>query len=325
MDANKIKEIATSFQKSRILLSGVELDVFTHIAEAGTTNRQLAKRLNLNENACGRLLNALVSLGFLTRDNQLFFNTPESAAFLSKNSHDFMGGLMHSNNLWDTWSNLTEVVKTGIPSHRKAVNDRGNEWLYAFIHAMHDRAKQHAPGQLSGIDLDGVQTILDVGGGSGAFSMELINRKPDIKATIFDLPLVVPITREFIRKEGYSDKIKTFSGDYTTDELPVGFDLVFLSAILHSNSLDVNQNLIKKCYNALNQNGRIVIQDWVMNSDRTQPAAGAIFSINMLVATESGDCYTEQEFKEMLNAAGFQHFSRLEFKSGLSQVTARKI
>ncbi len=325
MDANTIREIAASFQKSRILLSGFELDLFSNIGEAGTSSRQLATILELNENACERLLNALVSLGLLTKNDHLYFNTPESSTYLSKNSPAFFAGLMHTNNLWNTWSNLTEVVRTGIPSHREEINDRGDEWLFSFISAMHDRAKKQAPRQLEGIDLSGVQSILDVGGGSGAFSMEFIHRKPEIEATVFDLPHVVPITREFIHKEGYSDKINTCAGDYTLDELPAGFDLVFLSAVLHSNSLEDNSNLIKKCFSALHQNGKIVIQDWIMNDDRTQPASGAIFSINMLVGTEAGDCYTDQEVTEMLHAAGFKNISRVEFESGLSQVTAQKI
>ncbi len=325
MDANQIRGIASSYRQSRILLSAVELDLFTHIEEDGTTGHQLATRLDLNEHACERLLNGLVSLGFLTKEDPLFFNTPGSATYLSRNSPEFLGGLMHSNHLWDTWSHLTEVVRTGIPAHREEINDRGDEWLRAFIHAMHDRAKKQAPFQLSGIDLSGIQTMLDVGGGSGAYAMEFINRKSDIIATVFDLPHVVPITRDFILKEGYTDRITTFTGDYTSDDLPTGFDLVFLSAVLHSNSLEVNQTLINKCYNALHQNGRIVIQDWIMNNERTEPASGAIFAVNMLVGTEAGDCYTEQEVTAMLQAAGFRQVSRREFESGLSQVTAWKI
>ncbi len=325
MDVNTIREIAASYRQSRILLSGVELDLFTHIEETGTTSERLATRLSLDRRATDRLLNALVSMGFLNKSGPLFFNTPESSLFLSRKSPEFMGGLMHSNHLWDTWSHLTEVVKTGAPAHREEINDRGDEWLQAFIQAMHDRAKKQAPQQLSGIDLSGVHSMLDVGGGSGAYSMEFITRKPDIKATIFDLPKVVPITREFIQKEGYSDKIETYTGDYTTDGLPEGFDLVFLSAVLHSNSLEENRRLIRKCFRSLKPQGRIVIQDWIMNDDRILPAGGAIFAINMLVGTESGDCFTGQEVTEMLHDAGFKNISRVEFESGLSQVTAQRI
>jgi SAM-dependent methyltransferase len=325
MNPNRIREFAAAFQTSRILLSGFELDLFTNIDEAGTTSNQVATRLHLNKNACERLLNALVSLGFLTKENHLFFNTDESSNFLSKKSPGYLGGLMHSNNLWNTWSQLTQVVKTGTPAHADEINDRGEEWLFAFINAMHDRGKKQSPQQLANIDLTGIHSMLDIGGGSGAYSMEFISRKPEMEATIFDLPHVVPITEKFINKEGYTDKIKTFAGDYTKDDLPGEFDLVFLSAVLHSNSFEVNRDLIKKCFHSLNHHGRIVIQDWIMDNNRIQPVTGAIFSINMLVGTEAGDCFTEQEVTEMLHAAGFKNISRLEFESGLSQVMAQRI
>jgi SAM-dependent methyltransferase len=325
MNPNTIREFATSFQKSRILLSGFELDIFTNVAESGTTNNQIAANLHLDEHACERLLNALVSLGFLTKQNHLFFNTEDTFTFLSKKSPDYLGGLMHSNHLWHTWSNLTHVVKTGESAHPAEINERGEDWLFPFINAMHDRAKKQAPQQLANIDLSEIRSILDIGGGSGAYSMEFVFKKPEIGATVFDLPNVIPITNKFLDKEGFSNKIKTHAGDYTTDDLPKGFDLVFLSAIIHSNSLETNRDLIKKCYIALNKNGKIVIQDWIMNNDRTQPVSGAIFAINMLVGTEAGDCFTEQEVTEMLNAAGFKNISRTEFETGLSQITAQKI
>jgi SAM-dependent methyltransferase len=325
MNPATIREFAASFQKSRILLSGFELDIFTNIEEAGSTGTQIATKLQLDEHACERLMNALVSLGFLSKENQLFFNTADSFTFLSKKSADYMGGLMHSNHLWNTWSNLTQVVKTGKSANPTEINVRSEDWLFSFISAMHDRAKKQAPQQVANIDLTGIKTLLDIGGGSGAYSMEFVAGKPGLEATVFDLPNVVPITRHFIEQEGYSGRIKTVTGDYTTDKLPEGFDLVFLSAVIHSNSPEVNQDLLKKCFHSLNNGGKIVIQDWIMSNDRTQPLSGAVFAVNMLVGTEAGDCFTEQEVTEMLLKAGFKDITRNEFDTGLSQVIAHKI
>lgn len=325
MNPNTIREFVSSFQKSRILLSGFELDIFTNIAESGSTNHQIAVNLQLDEHACERLLNALVSLGFLQKRNNIFFNTEDSFTFFSRKSPAYLGGLMHSNQLWNTWSNLTTVVKTGKPANPSEINDRGDDWLFPFINAMHDRAKKSAPAQLALLDLSGVSTILDIGGGSGAYSMEFVSVKPSVEATVFDLPNVIPITEKFIEKEGFSGRIKTVVGDYTSDDLPEGFDLLFLSAIIHSNSLEVNRDLIKKCFKSLNKDGRIVIQDWIMNNDRTQPAAGAIFAINMLVGTEAGDCFTEDEVTDILISAGFTNITRKELETGSSQMIAQKI
>jgi hypothetical protein len=152
MNPNSIREFVASFQKSRILLSGFELDIFSNIDESGSTNSQIASSLNLDEHACERLMNALASLSFLSKQNNLFFNAPDSFAFLSKKSPDYLGGLRHSNHLWNTWSNLTQVVKTGKSAHPAEINDRGDGWLFAFISAMHDRAKKQAPQQLANID-----------------------------------------------------------------------------------------------------------------------------------------------------------------------------
>ena len=154
--------------------------------------------------------------------------------------------------------------------------------------------------------------------------MAFLNRKPELKTAVFDLPNVIPISKRIIAQEGFAGKIDHYTGDYTTDEIPQGFDLVFLSAIIHSNSFDTNQVLVEKCDRALNLNGKIVIQDWIMNEARTEPVQGAIFSINMLVAVEGGNCYSESEVKTWLNHAGFADFTRVELESGLGQVIATK-
>ena len=325
MKLDKIRELAASFQKSRILLTGIELDIFTNIDSDGSTCFQVAKRLRLDARSCERLMNALVSLGFLEKKNSVFYNTEDSNLFLSKKSPEYTGGLLHLNHLWNTWSQLTKVVRTGISAQPEEVNNRGENWLFPFINAMHDRAKKHAPSQLADIDLAGISSVMDVGGGSGAYSMEFVTRKNEIRATVFDLPNVVPITRQFVDKEGFSEKIKIVAGDYVKDNLPLGFDLVFLSAILHSNPIDVNQELIIKCHKSLNRDGKIMIQDWIMNDERTLPVTGAVFAVNMLVGTGGGDCYTEQEVSGMLQRAGFNNIERREFESGLSQMTAHKI
>ena len=324
MNPKELREVVMAFQKSRILLTAYELDIFTFIGEECYNSETISKALNLDTNAAERLLNALVALKLLEKKNENYSNSKDSLMFLSKNSPAYLGGLMHSNHLWNTWGHLTEVVKTGIVAHRAEINERGEEWLEAFINAMHDRGKKQAPAQLAEIDLQGVESVLDVGGGSGCFSMEFINKKPALKAAIFDLPNVVPISKKIVEKEGFSGEIEHYSGDYKTDELPSGFDLVFLSAIIHSNTAETNQELVKKCYDSLNTNGKIVVQDWIMNDAKTKPVQGAIFSINMLVGVEGGDCYSENEVSSWMRNAGFTDISKVVLEAGIGQVIGVK-
>jgi SAM-dependent methyltransferase len=324
MNPAEIRETVMAFQKSRIVLTAYQLDIFTFLGKKNHHSETISKALNLNRNATERLLNALVALNLLEKNNEHFSNTKDSWMFLSKDSPAYLAGFMHSNHLWNTWSHLTDVIQTGKAAHDTEINEREIEWLEAFINAMHDRGKKQAPAQISKIDLNNVESILDVGGGSGCFCMAFLQRKPDLKAAIFDLPSVIPISKKIIEKEGFSGKIEHYGGDYTRDELPRGFDLVFLSAVIHSNSFETNQELVKKCYDSLNANGKIVIQDWIMNDAKTEPAQGAIFSINMLVGVEGGDCYSENEIRTWFNHAGFSDIQKVDDESGIGQVSALK-
>ena len=324
MNALEIREIAVAYQKSRIVLTAVELDVFTLFGKESHNAETVAKALKLNKNATERLLNALVALKLLEKNNENFSNTHDSLMYLSKNSPGYMAGLMHTNHLWNTWSHLTEVVETGIPAHDVEIKNRGEGWLKAFIHAMHDRGMKQAAAQIAKIDLQGVESVLDIGGGSGCFSMAFLNRKPELRTAVFDLPEVIPISKKIIDKEGFSGRIEHYKGNYTTDELPEGFDLAFLSAVIHSNSYETNQELVKKCYHSLNKNGKIVIQDWIMNDAKTEPVRGAIFSINMLVGVQGGDCYSENEIRTWLINAGFSDIRKIEPESSTGQMIGVK-
>ena len=324
MNPLEIREMANAFRQSRILLTAYELDLFTFINEKSHNAESIAKALKLDTGAAERLLNALVALKLLKKEGKNYRNSDDSLRFLSGNSPAYLAGLMHTNHLWNTWSPLTEVVKTGKAAHDTEINERGEEWLEAFIQAMHDRGKKQAPAQLARIDLQHVSSVLDVGGGSGCFCMAFLDRKPELKTTVFDLPNVLPISKKIIAQEGFSGRIDHYQGDYTTDELPKGFDLVFLSAIIHSNSFETNQTLVEKCYRSLNPNGKIVIQDWIMNESKTEPVQGALFSINMLVGVEGGDVYSENEVKTWLTKAGFTSIIKVELEAGIGQMIATK-
>lgn len=324
MNPLELRETVMGFQKSRIILTAYQLDIFTFIGAKSHHSETISKSLHLNKNATERLLNALVALKLLNKKNENFSNTKDSLMFLSRNSPAYLAGFMHSNHLWNTWSHLTDIIKTGKIAQDLEMNERGEEWFVAFINAMHERGKKQAPAQISKIDLNNVESILDVGGGSGCFCMAFLNRKPELRTAIFDLPNVIPISKNIIENEGFSGKIEHYKGDYTKDELPLGFDLVFLSAVIHSNSFETNQELVKKCYTSLNTHGKIVIQDWIMNDAKTEPPQGAIFSINMLVGVEGGDCYSESEVRAWLNIAGFSDNTKVDVESGLGQVIGIK-
>lgn len=309
-----IMELSRAFQGSRILLSAFELDVFTILGDRERSSEEVAEAIGAEPRGTDRLLNALCALEVLSKSGGKFANSSAAAQLLVKGKPDYQAGLMHTVHLWDSWSTLTSAVRKGGLVNQRYVEERDDTWFVAFIAAMHGRAAKEAPGLVSRLDLAGVSRVLDVGGGSGAFSMAFVRAKDNLKSTVFDLPNVVSLTQGYIEKEGLSDRIDTAAGDYNLDELPTGYDLVFLSAIIHSNSSQQNQALFNKISRSLNHGGRIVISDFIMNDDRVSPAFGAFFALNMLVNTPEGDTFTEHEIKDWITGAGM---SFVERKGGL--------
>lgn len=317
LNAATIRELSMGFQASRVLLTAVELDVFTAIGEASMTSDEVALAVGATPRSTDRLLNALCALGFLAKADGRFSTTPASRRFLVRSSPDFMAGLDHSASMWKAWSGMTDAVRADRPTLRQTVNERGDRWLEPFIAAMHYRAEQQADRLVRAFDLGGVSRVLDVGGGSGSFAMAFCRRQPGLTAAVFDLPNVVPITARYVAAAGLSDRVTTIVGDYLeADELPGGFDLIFLSAVIHSNGPAENEALIAKCARAVNPGGRVAVVDFIMDDARVSPPVGAMFALNMLVATDEGDTYTESEVRGWMQQAGLSGIGRTDTAFG---------
>ena len=322
----EITEYVRHFQKSRILLTALEFGIFTILDKKPLTSKIVAKKIKANARATDRLMNALTALGFLEKKGILFSNAEHSEKYFVFGKRDFMSGLLHSINVWDTWTNLTESIKKGrsVIVRPKLINNRNKEWLKVFINAMHYRALRQAPDIVKLIDMKNINRVLDIGGGSGAHAMAFTDAGKQITATVFDLPNIIPITKKFIKENGYLKKVDTFAGDYNKCELPKGYDLIFISAVVHINSYSENIRLMKKCVKALNPKGVVVIQDHVMKDNRTEPVQGAMFALNMLVGTEKGDTYTESEIKEWFQKSGLHYVKRIPVAMGNSLIIGKK-
>jgi ubiquinone/menaquinone biosynthesis C-methylase UbiE len=318
-----IMELATAFQRSRPLLTAFDLGLFTAIHDEARTSEATAAALGTDPRATDRLMNALVGLGLLEKHDGHFSNTPLSATYLVKGRPDYLGGLGHTNHLWDSWSRMTDVVRTGHPVLAAGTNDRGDDWLRPFIAAMHFRARQSAGEVIGMLGLEGVSRVLDVGGGSGAYAMAFARARRGISAVVFDLPNVLPLTRMYIAQEGLTAEVTTVSGDYLAAPLGDAYDLVFMSAVIHSNAVDDNRLLFRKAAAALNPGGQLVVQDFLMNEERDGPVAAALFALNMLVGTPEGDTYTESEVRSWMAEAGFRSIVRKDTTFGTNLVIGR--
>jgi precorrin-6B methylase 2 len=303
-------ELARNFMSSRVLFTAYELGVFTALGRRPLASGAVARRLNTDPRATDRLLNALVVLGLLRKRGQRFADTPLGRRHLVRGAPGYLGGLGHLAGMWRTWSDLSASVRRGRSAPRAPVNRRGRKWLEAFIAAMHGFARSRAPRLARALDLRGARRMLDVGGGSGAYAMACARAAPALKAVVFDLPNVLPLTRSYIRREGLAARVKTLAGDYLRNRFPKGQDLVLLSEIVHQNSPAQNAALIRKCAQALNPGGQLVVKDKIVDESRTRPASAALFALNMLTATPAGDVYTQSELRAWFIRAGLTRMER---------------
>jgi SAM-dependent methyltransferase len=275
--------------------------------------------------ATRRLLDALVSLGFLEKSGDVFANAPLAARFLAKGSpDDARDALKHNLSLWRRWSTLTDAVRTGHAVGVQEMGERDGEWTVPFIAAMHRGAAQRAPLVVQAVGTEGVRRMLDVGGGSGAYSIAFARASTTLRADILDLPTVLPIAAGHVAEAGLADRVSTRAGDLRTDALGSDYDLVLLSSICHMLGPEENRDLLSRAARALAPRGRVVVSDFVLDEDGKGPRQAVLFSLNMLVGTPSGRAYRASEYTAWLGAAGLVDVARVRLPGPAHLLFGRK-
>ncbi len=302
-----IDEICSGFQKARILLTAAELDIFTILCARSQSVAQICEDQDFSERGLTILLDALTSMGLLDKDeNNVYSLADNVCALMSSNAPEtFLPMALHRARMWKTWSNLTEIVKTGTSEHFLERKKRSKEDMEAFIGAMHAVGLKKSQELAQKLDLAPYRKMIDVGGASGTYIMSFMRRNSALRATLFDLPEVIAMARRRIADEGFDGRVDFIEGDYNKDSFPKGHDLALLSAVIHINSREANRSLYTRLYECLNPGSAILIRDFLMDDSRTRPHEGAIFAVNMLVATIAGNSYTLNEVMEDLVSCGF--------------------
>jgi SAM-dependent methyltransferase len=300
-----VMEDVRGFFKSRVILTAAELDLFTRLAKGQARADDLARELRCDQRCLTRLLDCLVALHLLSKQDGIYQTSERGALLSAEHPETELPMVLHINGLWETWSGLTETLKTGENPRRKPVADRGKDSLKDFIGAMHVVGRSLSNEIADSYDLSPFKKLLDIGGATGTYTIAFLEKNPQMTAVLFDLPDVIPWAEERLGSEGLVGRVELVAGDFYHDELPRGCDLALLSAIIHQNSPQENLDLYGKIHGALEPGGKLLIRDHVMDPGRTFPPQGTLFAINMLVNTKGGDTYTFDEMKDTLEAAGF--------------------
>jgi len=302
----EVLRLSQNFMKSRILLTGAELNLFTILSRSRLTAGEVAHRTGADPRALTILLDALAAMGLLGKQGETYWCESAACQHLSEDAPDsVLAMVLHAAHLWHRWTDLTNTVRGEDVSKASSGSARGAEEMRAFIGAMHVVAAPQAGRIVAVVNPGDARALIDVGGASGTYTIAFLRAVPGMKATLFDRPDVIEMARERLGREGLLDRVSLVAGDFYRDELPQGHDLAFVSAIIHQNNPGQNLSLFKKVYRSLSAGGRVVIRDHVMEPDRIHPKDGAIFAVNMLINTFGGGTYTFEEIQSGLSQAGF--------------------
>jgi 3-hydroxy-5-methyl-1-naphthoate 3-O-methyltransferase len=313
--------LSTGFWAFKTLAAAHELGLFSRLAGgAGITVAGLAEALGLHPRPAEMLLTGCAALGLLEKTDGRYRNTPLSEAYLVKGKPYYFGGFvqMADKRLYAGWGKLTEALHTNRPTTwdpavQSSMFDGEDPTMLAYFwEAMHSLSTMTARKLGEAVDLSHFRRLLDIGGGSGAYDIELCKQYGELRATVFDLPHVATIAAGKITEAGLTDRIETAGGNFF-EQLPGDHDVHLLSMILHDWDEAKNRALLRRSFAALPSGGAVVISELLVNDEKTGPAPAALMSLNMLIETQGGRNYIPAEYSAWLEEAGFRHIETVWF------------
>jgi O-methyltransferase domain/Dimerisation domain len=310
----KILQTGLAFWPSKTLLSAIEMGVFTELARGPECFDALSGRLGLHPRSARDFLDALVALGFLSRDGEQYANAPETNLFLDRKKSSYVGGILEMANhrLYPFWGHLTEALRTGAPQNEVKAGGPG---VFETLYADPARLKQFLAA-MTGISHGANMTIarlfpwrdyrtfVDVGTAQGDLAVQIALANPHLQGMGFDLPEVAPIFEEYVASVGVAGRLRFQPGSFFEHALP-NADVVLMGHILHDWDLPTKRMLIGKAFDALPKGGALIVYEAIIDDDRSKNAFGLLMSLNMLIETPGGFDYTGADCSGWMKEAGF--------------------
>lgn len=311
----KILQTGLAFWPAKTLLSAIELGVFTRLAGGAQSAESLGAQLGLHPRSVTDFFDTLVALGFLTRDNGLYANTPETELFLDRNQPSYVGGILEMANqrLYPFWGHLTEALRTGQPQNEMKTGGAGMfETLYAeparlreFLAAMTGISHGANMTIARAFPWKDYRTFVDVGSAQGDLAAQVALANPHLRGVGFDLPEVGPIFTDYVKAVGVSDRLTFTPGNFFKQDIP-NAEVVMMGHILHDWDLATKKMLVQKAFEALPAGGAFIVYESIIDDDRSKNAFGLMMSLNMLIETSGGFDYTGADCSAWMVEAGFR-------------------
>jgi ubiquinone/menaquinone biosynthesis C-methylase UbiE len=311
----RIMQFAWGYVPPLVLEAAIKNRVFDTLDAGPKTIPEVHAATGASERGLAAIMNALVGLNFLARDDQGRYSlVPESAAFLVSTKPAYQGGIIShcSQHLIPKWLHLNDIVRTGKPV--EAVNEEGPgaEFFQKFVTDLFPMNYASAQTLAKHLALSGAAQVLDLAAGSGVWGIALAQRSDNVRVVAVDWPDVIPITRKMAARFGLAERFSFIEGDLETADFGSNYMVATLGHILHSEGEDRSRALLRKTFQALKAGGTIAIAEFLVNPDRRGPVNGLLFGVNMLVNTDRGNTYSFDEIGEWLKEAGFINARTLE-------------
>lgn len=309
------------------MLAGMQLDVFTPLADGPKTADQIGEAIGVRPDRLRLLLYALAAARLLDTKDGFFENTPEAARFLVRGNPDYLFGMDSSwANQWRAKLGTAESIRTGVPQAKLDFSKSAPEKLEEFLRMLNGQAAPTARELTTLHDFSSIKTLVDVGGGAAGLSIALTQACPQIRATVVELPLVASIARKVVDEEGVGNRVRVMTADVVHDPLPGSYDAAVLRNLLQVLSPEDAQKVLMNTSGAMNAGGTLYIVGHILDNARTSPPDAVGFNLLFINQFDEGECYTEEEHRAWLMKAGFVNINRANalLTGGRGVITARK-
>ncbi len=326
LDTTRLQKMAQAYWESAALMAAVELEVFTAIARGQDTIAEVAKSAGISERNAERLLTALVAMTLLTREGDRFANAADVQRFLVKDSDRYAGPwILFTKPRWNAYGELGERLRSPVENRLGAYESFTVDDARRYHAATYSIGMGAARLFSRSVDLRGRKLMLDLGGGSGAYSIVATQTFPGLKAIVLDLPPVAVVAGEYIAANNASDRVATLPGDFTRTEFPQGVDVVVMASNLPQYEPALIRLVVGKAFAALVPGGEMHLIGETLHDDRRGPLSAALWGLNEAVYGSTGVAHTESEVKGYLAGAGFADVAVHPFVPGvLSRIAGRK-